>query len=162
MRQLLTICACLALLSCDDENYSFEDAEEEEEPFVCTPSTPHSDCNAQYDCGCDTGMGEWCKWMFSATGCYFYEGCTPAAEGTGRPGEACDPQWHYPDPPLCMPGHVCIQYGVPETGVCARLCETTADCSAGSECGDAVDYIVPSDVCGGTPQPQPYRICSWL
>lgn len=148
------------LVGCDEKHSYSDVGEDEEEEFVCTPTTAESECNAQFDCGCT--MGDWCRWMFSATNCLYYEGCTPSVPGTLGPGESCDPSWHYPDPPWCLPGHVCVQYPNPDHGVCAKICQTAADCEAGRECGTAGGHVFPAEVCEGGPITPPFLICSWL
>jgi hypothetical protein len=155
MKRILPVILVL-LVGCDEKKTSYDTGEEEEE-FVCTPTTTMSECNAQYNCGCDSG--DWCRWMFSSTECQFYEGCTPSVPGTEEPGAGCDPEWHYPDPPWCLPGSTCIQGSPPETGTCRELCETAADCPEGQECWAAGGYILPSEICDGGPITPPYSFC---
>lgn len=155
MRKIL-VPVLVLLLGCDVKSTS-HDTGEEEEVFVCTPTTAAGECNAQHNCGCDTG--DWCRWMFSATECHFYEGCTAASPGSQPDGEPCDPQWHYPDPPFCLPGHVCIQGSPLEIGTCRQLCETGADCPEGQDCYPPGGYVLPSTVCDGGPITPPYLFC---
>jgi len=146
----------LVAAACDVKGGSY-DAGEEEEEFVCTPTQPQSVCNAQYNCGCESGS--WCRWMFSRTECHFYEGCSASLEGTATEGQQCDPSDQYPDPPLCLPGLVCLQASPPEVGYCRELCSGDGDCGGGTTCLEPGLWVLPSGVCGGESQHPPFTVC---
>lgn len=124
----------------------------------CLPETfPRGECHAVHQCGCEEG--EWCAIIYEGA---FIERCFAGPPGIIEPGEPCEYDIEWRDPPTdCRPGTSCIEGSSATT--CVEWCETSDDCSTpGTECSTAPtiglrDYGVPGY---WVDLPAPYRVCT--